>query len=409
MTDRFRPLIMGAALAAAAALAIYLGLRGGRPGPESTARSAPAPRDLTGRPGGKPAGEAIVLTRAGLVAFLTTHASPAEVISGQTTYLFPELRCDALEALALVEPQAAAGLLQKALGGDGDPDSWPTDRLYAALLRLRAGQADGGETVRAWLKASAIPTEAEGVGVAAEAASWMGPEAGGAVVRQLLSAPLEDYDEDDLAAILQAAAGLNAGTTVAQLRSVLAGGLDAWGFRVLGAAAGALKRQGDDGGQEVLKLAAADNGFEADEVAVGLAIRGNPAILLWLDQLLGCEDASARAQAARSLRIVGDVGAIPMLRQAFKDGDASVRAEAAISLAVLGDDSALAGVRDAVRSANESTATDAWRVLGGRGDRASRPAAEKLLATPVPAADDLRRGPALRQRVWAAVVLLRSM
>jgi hypothetical protein len=344
-----------------------------------------------------------------LVAFLTTHAGPPVVRDGQTTYLFPELRSDALEALAVVEPQAAAVLLQNALGGDGDPESWSADRLYAALLRLRAGQADGGETVRAWLGAYPVPSEGEGVGAAAQAASWMGPEAGGAVLRQMLSAPLDDYDEDDLAAILQAAAVLNAGTSVARLRAILDGGAEAWGFRVLGATAGALRRLGDSSGQSVMELAAADDWFEADEVAAGLAMRGNTTVLLWLDQLLGCDDASARAQAARALRTVGDVAALPALRQALGDDDANVRAEAAISLVILGDDSALARVREALGSASTGTAIDAWRVLATHADRASKPAAEKLLSAPLPAADDLRRGPALRQCVWAAAVLLQSL
>jgi HEAT repeat protein len=408
MTDRSRSLVVGAAAVVAAVLAIYLGLRAGGGQGRAGGEPKPPPVAATERTGAGPAGGSILLTRAGLLAFLTTQASPAVVEPGQTTYLFPELRSDALEALALVDPEKAATLLQQTLAGDGEPDSWSAERLLAARLRLRAGQADGGETITAWLRAYPNPTEAEGVGAAAEAASWMGAEAGGAAVRQMLGAPLEDYDEDHLAAVLQAAAVLKAGTSVAQLRSILAGGVEAWGFRVLGAAAGALKGLGDDGGQRVLDLAAADDWFEADEVAAGLAMRGNTAVLLWLDQLLGCEDASTRAQAARSLRIVGDAAALPSLRQALGDDHPDVRAEAAISLAVLGDDSALAGVRSGLGSTNSSTAIDAWKTLAGRGDAASRPAAEKLLAAPLPPADDLRRGPALRTRVWAAVVLVRA-
>ncbi len=409
MTDRKRSLILGAVVAVAAILAITLGLRGGRrperPGAEADPRPAAGAAE---RPGGGSAAVSMPLTRAGLVAFLTTHAGPAEVQPGQTTYLFPELRSDAIEALAMVEPVTAAALLQQALAGDGDAESWSADRLLAARLRLRAGQADGAETVKAWLQAYPDPTVGEGVDAVAEAASWMGADAGGAALRQMLAAPLEDYNEDHLAAILQAAAVLNAGTSVAQLRSILDGGVDAWGFRVLGATAGALKRLGDDGGQQVLDLAAADDWFEADEVAAGLAMRGNTAVLLWLDQLLGCEDASARAQAARSLRIVGDVSAVSLLHQVLDDESPEVRAEAAISLVALGDDSALARVRSAVESSNSGTAIDAWRTLAVHSDRASRPAAAKLLATPLPASDDLRRGPALRRCVWAAAVVLRS-
>jgi hypothetical protein len=410
--NRIRDVVVFAVVAAAAAVVIFLSLRQERAGPPPGVDGQTPQQPVPG--GRRDAGPDALrrarapVTREALLAFLAAQVAPPSDAGAATVWPPPEFQREVLEALAAADPQDGAARLLAVLAGDGDAASWPALRLHAAWLRAEAGQEDGAATVTAWLQAYPVPSDGEGAGPAAQVAASMGAGAGSAAVRQMLAAPLDSYDEDDLAAILQAVATLGEGASVETLRAILAAGPDVWAITVLGAAAGALKRLGDDSGQGIVSQVAADDWFEGEELALGLAARGNSAVLPWLYQALRCEDGAARAQAARSLRVVGDKAAMTALRPALEDSSADVAAEAAMALLALGDETVLPRVRAAVGCPAPETASAAWRLLALRGDAASVGAAQALWATPPPEDKGVRRSIVLRPYVWAAALLLRA-
>jgi len=339
-------------------------------------------------------------TRESCLEFLKRHAGSFSPEPGQGDVpLFPEVRAAALEALQSLDPAAAEPLILEALSGDGHAEAWDEDRLAAAALRIRAGKPDGAETVRAFLKAGDFE-DWGAVAAAAAAASWMAPEEGGKAVGRLFAGGFADYDEDAQAAVLRAAAVLGRGVPAEDLRAILANREEAYEAKVLGAAAGALKRLGDDAGRRVLdSLSDLD---WAEEVPPGLAARGNGAVLPWLQGLLRNEDALVRAAAARAIGVVGEKSAAPSLQAALKDEDESVRAEAAVALVVLGDAAGIPGARAAVASQDPEVQAAAWKALALAGDPGSKDAAAALLASPLPGTRSGLRGGALLPRVWAA-------
>jgi HEAT repeat protein len=309
-----------------------------------------------------------------------------------------------MDALALADPAAAEPLVLQALGGDGDPSDWSDERLHAAGIRIRAGKADGAETVKAFLKSG---EDLDFVaGETARAASWLPPADGGPVVRRLLALKLEDYDEDDLVAILQAAAALGVGATAERLRPLAAAGPDgALEASVRGAAAGALLRLGDGTGKEVLKDL---DETDAADVARGLGARGNEAAFPLLEELLRSEDGDTRAGAARGIADVGGPRAMDGLRRALKDPEEDVRAWAAVGLANLGARDGVAEVRKAAAGKDVWLAIAAWKALAVVGDAESRDAAAKVLAGEVKRVPPLDRHTELMLRVWAAAVIVRT-
>ena len=367
----------------------------GHPGKSVSPKKAPAP--IPEEPG-------FAATRESCLEFLRRQAGPPAPPSGQgPVALYPEVRLAALEALQSLDPAAVEPLLMAVLGGDGDPEDWSEERLGAAALRVRAGNPDGAATVRGYLKADReSPFWTEGALPAARAASWMAPAEGAAVLSSLLTAPLDEYDEDAQATMFGAVAVLGAGSPAEDLRAMLKAGKDTWEPQVLGAVAGALKRLGDDAGKTLLDALAADRWTGGEDMARGLGARGNAAVLPWLASLLTCEDSSARAAAARAMAEVGDRSAIPALQAALRDEDAWVRDEAAVSLLVLGDAASLPAARAASSSRDSEVQVLAWKALAQAGDPGSKDAAAALLASSLPGPRDGRRGNALHPRVWAA-------
>ncbi len=345
-------------------------------------------------------------TREGCLDFLTRQASAASPVKGGRIY--PEVRMDALDALVAVEGAAADPLVLQALGGDGDPASWDDERLHAAEIRIRAGQADGAETVRAFLKSGEDLTTC--AGAAARAASWMAAADGGGVVRRLLAEKMDEFDAENLAGVLQAAAVLGEGASAEELRKILDanGGKGDEGdlipeYQVGGAAAGALARLGDAAGKN---LPPGLESMDAGEFAKGLGARGNEAAVPLLEGLLRSEDADARSAAATALGAVGGAKAVAAVKSALKDAEEDVRAAAAVSLALQGGKDDLPAVRKAVDSRDRDVAVAAWKALALLGDADSRDAAAKLLTAGAadPGPD---RGLALLKRVWAAALIVK--
>ncbi len=345
-------------------------------------------------------------TREGCLDFLKKQSSPATPAKGGR--IFPEVRMDAMDALVAVEGAAADPVVLQALGGDGDPASWDDERLHAAGIRIRAGQADGAETVRAFLKSGEDLTTCGGA--AAQAASWMPAADGAGVVRRLLAEKTDDYDQDGLMAVVQAAAVLGEGASAEELRRILDanGGKGDEGdlipdYQVGGAAAGALARLGDEAGK---RLPPGIESMDAEEFAKGLGARGNDAAVPLLEVLLRSEDSDTRSAAVLALGAVGSGKAAAALRTALKDPEEEVRAAAAVSLALLGGKDDLPAVRKAVDSRDRDVAVAAWKALALLGDADSREAAAKLLtggaADPGP-----DRGLALLKRVWAAALIVK--
>jgi HEAT repeat protein len=374
---------------------------GGKPPAAVKGRIGPRPRTTPPAPI-----DPVPATREGCIEFLTKQASPASPAKGGRIY--PEVRMDALDALVAVEGAAADPLVLQALGGDGDPASWDDERLHAAEIRIRAGQADGAEAVRAFLKSGEDLTTCGGM--AARAASWMAAADGAGVVRRLLSEKIEDYDQDNLMGVLQAAAVLGEGSSADELRRILDanGGKGDAGdlmpeYEVGGAAAGALARIGDEAGR---KLPPDIESMDAEDFAKGLGARGNDAAVPLLEVLLRSEEADTRSAAAMALGAVGGAKAQAALRTALKDADEDVRAAAAVSLALQGGKDDLPAVRKGMDSRDRDVAIAAWKALALLGDADSREPAAKLLtggsADPGP-----DRGLALLKRVWAAALIVK--
>lgn len=320
--------------------------------------------------------------------------------------LFPAVRMDAMEALLALDPQAGEAAVLAALGGDGDPGDWSEERMHAAALRLRAGKADGAEAVKAFLALGKEMADADGLGRAAAAASWMDPAEGGNAIRRMLALPPDDLDEEHLEEILRAAAVLGNGAGVEELRKLAT----AWEGDpgVPAAAAGALKKLGDDAGKSLLAAQVEDDWFDGQELARGLGARGNSGVLPWLEQMTAVEDEWTAAAAARSMRVVGDRAAVPALRKALSHEGSDVQAEAAISLAALGEKDALGRVRTALEDRDPEIRAAAWRAVFEAGDAESKAAAVKLLGVGAPNQRDPRHGAEMQARVWAAALLLRA-
>lgn len=338
--------------------------------------------------------------RASCLEFLKRHASVFVPPPGAGAVPIPiGLRAAALEALHSVDPASAEPLVLAALSGDGVADSFDDDRLAAAALRIGAGKPDGAETVRAYVKAGDF-TDDYAVAAAAAAAARMPAEEGARAVAALFGGGFRDYAEEAQMAILQAAAALGKGVPADELRAILANKDDAYEDRVLGAAAGALRRLGDDSGKRLVeKIEDLD---WAEEFLQGLGTRGNESVAPWLEGLLRHEDSDVRAGAARALGEVGAKGAAAALKAALGDEDEFVRGEAAVALLALGDAAGLPGARAATKSRDPDLQAMAWRALALAGDAESKAAAVALLASACPGPGDGRRGQALLPRVWAA-------
>lgn len=346
----------------------------------------------------------------GCLAFLRAQAGTATPPEGRISMVpFDDVRCAALDALVALDPKAAEPLVLQALGGDGDVSEWSSWRLHAAEIRIRAGQPDGAATVRAFGALDAESRPSDGIAAAARAASWMTAEEGGAVLHRLLAVGVDAFDDDeDLVAVLQAAATLGKGATTAELRKLFVEEA-AFDATVLGAGAGALFRLGDDSGKKALDRIEQDDDWVAEgaEFAQGLGARGNESAIPSLSKIRGVEDEWSRAGAVRALAAIGTPAVVPLLRESLKDADPDVQAEAAVSLALRGEKDVLPLVRKAVTSQHDEIAVRAWRALALLQDAASKEAAEKLLGEPSPGLRDVRRGGALLRRIEAALLILR--
>jgi hypothetical protein len=378
-----------------------------------TGKPDPAPKPAPGAGKKKPPKEpaplepAVPATKEGRLAFLQRFAGPAAPPKdGRMIFLFPAVRADALEALENLPGHDASPLVLAALGGDGIPEAWSEDRLVAAGIRARQGHPDGPETVRAFLKSEEDLAVADGLGAAARAAGWMGKE-GGAVVQRLLSLDLEDLDEEDLAEFLRAAAVLGEGATKEGLIRFVAADPGTWEPLVLGAASGALLKQGDLSGRKALDALREDDWFGAEDFALGLGARGNAAAVPWLKEMLGADSEWTQAAAAAALAVVGGDEAKAALRGALADPADDVNRQAAVSLALLGDRSGIEKVRLAAHSKDPDLAIPAWKALALLGDEGWKEEAGKILSTPWPSAADARSAPETRKRVWAALLMLK--
>jgi hypothetical protein len=344
-------------------------------------------------------------TRDGCLAFLRQQASPTPPApGGKGVPVWSDLRTEAMDALVLADPGAAEPVVLQALGGDGDPSDWGDERLHAAALRIRAGKPDGAETVKAYLKSGEDP--ADTALETSRAATWLPPAEGAAVVRRLLAAKIDEYAEEDLAAILQAVAVLGDGAGRDELRKLAAPGADdGLEYLVRGAAAGALLRLGDASGRGV--LAGLDD-FDAADVARGLGARGNDAAVPVIEELLRSEDVDVRLSAARALGDVGGPKALEVLRRALKDPEGDVRAWAAVGLALHGGSDGIAEIRRAAGERDVELAIAAWKALATLGDAESKAAAAKILAGEAPQAANLDRHSGIMLRIWAAALVLRT-
>jgi HEAT repeat protein len=348
--------------------------------------------------GSGPGGRA--LSREACLDLLKRHASPVRPPKGGgVVIVYEEVRMDALDALAAVAPAFAEPLVLAAMGGDGDPADWSLPRLHAAGLRIRAGQADGAETVRAYLKAEESLADTDVTVGAARAAAAMAPADGAGVVRRILAEKADAFDEEVLASVLQAAAALGDGATPEELKRHLAS--DAWLVR--GAAAGALLRLGAD---PALRLGEDDTFIEGTEFARGLGVAGNERALPLLAELLKDEEPFTRIAAAQAVGAVGGPKAIAALKAVLKDPDPNVRDAGAAALALLGSTDDMAGVRRASKGRDPDVTVPAWKALALAGDAESRAAAEELLSQPPPKKGF--PGTVLQQHVWAAALLYKT-
>jgi HEAT repeat protein len=380
------------------------------PAAPGTAPAAPGPK---GRPGARrprpPAAvviEPVAPTREACLEFLRGLASafPPPAPGKGMRVILPAVRMEAMDALAAVDPAAAEPLVLAALGGDGDPSDWSEERLHAAGLRILAGRADGAETVKAWLKSGEdLSTAAL---QAARAASLLPPAEGAPAVRRLLGEKFDEYADEDVVAILQAAATLGDGASAAELRKIAGpAGDETRDAAVRGAAAGALVRLGDPDAGKVLDGL---DEFDAEEAAKGLGARGNGAAIPLLERLLRSEDGDVRTAAVRSLAEVGGPGAVAAVRGALKDPEPDARAWAAIALALLGGREALPEVRRAAGDRDAEMAAAAWKALALLGDGEAREAAGKLLSGGAGGPPETDRGSALLKRVWAAALVVKT-
>ena len=407
---------------AAAAAVVWLGIARTSPAPPApppppppvAAGTQPAPAKPTPPKKEKPPlvlEDPIAPTREARLAFLELMAGPTPAPkAGGTYYPFPAVRADALEALTLLPGHDATRLVLAALGGDGEPGDWGADRLRAAAIRAAAGQADGRETVKAFLRDEPDLGSSDAVASAADAIARMGAEEGGNAIRRLLAVKFEDWgDEEQLAAVLQAAATLGAGATKDELLRYAHPKDDAFDARVRGAAAGAMLRLGDARGMTALE-AVRDDGFGEQEFAVGLGAPGNEAAVEPLAALLSNPDAdyAAKESAAFSLARIGGEKAKAALLAAMAKGDPDSAPSVATSLALLGDASQIALVRTAAGSKDSDLSIPAWRALALLNDAGSKEAAEKLLAEPRKSTADPQHEPGTRMRIWAALLLLRT-
>jgi hypothetical protein len=373
---------------------------------------SPAPPEAKGRTGRPkkpplPPEPPIPATPEACLAFLEEQAGPPGSPKGGTVIAQPGVREDALDALVALPGRDATPDVLRALGGDGDPAEWGEARLHAAALRIRRGQADGAETLKAYVREEKEPAGNDASAEAAKAAAWLGGAEGAAAMRLLLVPDLSAYDADALTAVLQAATTLGAGATAADARRVLDAREGEFDTSVLGAAAGLLLRLGDPTARKALD-AAMEDGFFVEEFAAGLGAPGNGAVVPWLEELARNDDLLARAGAARALGDVGGPAAGAALRRLLEDADADVRAESAVSLALLGDKDVLPRVRAALSIRDDDLRIRAWRALALLGDPAAKEDAVRLLGEPSPNLRDPFRGPAVRQRIWAALLLLKT-
>ncbi|HEU4395441.1 MAG TPA: hypothetical protein VFS92_07730, partial [Planctomycetota bacterium] len=325
----------------------------------------------------------IAPTREARLAFLELMAGPTPAPKGGGMfYPSADMRGDALEALTLIPGHDPTRLLLAALGGDGEPGNWGADRLRAAAIRAAAGQADGRETVKAFLRDEPDLASSDAVAPAADAIARMGAEEGGNAIRRLLAVQADEWgDEDQLAAVLQAAAALGAGATKDELLRYAHPKEDAFDARVRGAAAGAMLRLGDARGMTALE-AVREDGFGEQEFAVGLGAPGNEAAVEPLVALLSNVDTdyAAKEAAAFSLARIGGEKAKAALVAAMAKGDPDSAPAVATSLALLGDASQIALVRTAAGSKDSDLSVPAWKALALLKDAGSKEAAERLLA-----------------------------
>ena len=346
------------------------------------------------------------------LAFLREQAGPFRAPKGAAAPLLPGARIEALDALLALSEAEAAPLVLQALGGDGEPGDWNLAevRLHAAGIRIRQGQADGAETVKAYLKEEPDLGGNSGSAEAARAATRLPPEEGANIVRRLLAVDLSEYDADTtLPAILQAAATLGAGATPADLKRILdAKDENSFGEAAQGAAAGALLRLGDDSGRAAMDAVRESDWFSGDDFAAALGARGNASAIPWLAEMLGADDPFTRGAAARALGVVGGPEVTAPLRKAMADEDADVRAEAAVALALLGNSGDLPAVRAALHLRDDDLRVLAWKALALHPDPDAKEEAVRLLGTPSPNIRDSRREPAVRERVWAAVIVCKA-
>ena len=347
-------------------------------------------------------------TKQGCEGFLAAMAAvPSPPPGGGLVFLFPEVRAAAMDAWNALDSAAAEPAVLAALGGDGDATEWSEDRLHAAGIRLRAGKPDGAATLAEFLKTGAEMVDADGLPDAARSASWLPPGEGGNFVRRLLAEPADGFDEEHLEEILRTAAVLGNGASPADLKRFLDAEDGTWELGVVGAAAGALMRLGDDSGGKVIDALAAEDWFDAEEAARGLGARGNVSVLPWLTRMLTCDQEWTRAAAARAMGVVGDRSSVPALVKALADPDGDVQAEAAIALLRVGDRTGIDRARKALSDMDPEIRTAAWRAVFESSDEGSREAATALLGVGCPNPKDPKRGPEAQCRVWAAALLLR--
>ncbi len=380
-------------------------------GPGSAEPTAPAPGP-PGRPRSPkkpplPPEPPIPATPEACLAFLKAQAGPFRAPKGVTASVPIEARTEALDALQALSEAEANPLILQALGGDGDPSDWmmAEARIHAAGLRVRQGQADGAETLKAFLKEE-TDFAANGAALeAARAASWLPPAEGGNVVRRLLAGDVTEYDEETLCAILQAAATLGQGASPADLEKVLQAAGSVFGEAAQGAAAGVLLRLGDSSGRKCMDAIRDDDWTWGSDFALGLAARGNSAAVPWLVEMLGVDEPSTPPAAARALGVIGGPEAIAALRKALAAEDEEIRSEAAVALALLGEKDTMAGVRAAVRAFDPDLRILAWKALAMNPDVPAKAEAVRLLGEPSPNLKDPMRESAVRERVWAAVIV----